>query len=411
MGIRLVDTYVPWGVHEIAPGQLELGRGDPQRDVGAFLRLCDELGLYAIVRPGPAHQRGAHVLRHPGARRLGPELPGPLAAEPPGDAPDAALRVPGAELRQRGVPRRDGALLPPPRAGDPAPALPRRARGPAPDRQRGRSLLPRRGVRPGLPPRRDPPVPRLPPREVRDARALAGGVSHAGARARPGPSRRGRRVRRGAPLRHPLPAHPLRRGDPGDLARHLDWTEFHEHLLETAFERFARALADAGIDGLPTTHNLPPGQEATPLNAGARHPLRRPGRARLLPGRQPGEPRHRRAPHHRARRAHRGARAACVRLRDGRRLPALLPPDPRARQRLHRARRARVRPARLQRLHGRRARPLDRRADRSARPPAPLRRSSGASSQRRSSARRSSGSRGGRRCASSPPAASAGSPA
>src|SRR5262249_35163775 len=36
---------------------------------------------------------------------------------------------------------------------------------------------------------------------------------------------------------------------------------------ETAFERFGRALASAGVAGLPTTHNLPPGQEATPLNA------------------------------------------------------------------------------------------------------------------------------------------------
>ena len=54
---------------------------------------------------------------------------------------------------------------------------------------------------------------------------------------------------------------------PADLARHLDWSEFHEHLLETAFERFGQALGAAGLDGLPTTHNLPPGQEATPLNA------------------------------------------------------------------------------------------------------------------------------------------------
>ena len=53
LGVRLVDTYIPWNVHEIAPGQLELGRGDPQRDVGAFLRLAHELGLHAIIRPGP----------------------------------------------------------------------------------------------------------------------------------------------------------------------------------------------------------------------------------------------------------------------------------------------------------------------------------------------------------------------
>src|SRR5438067_742960 len=53
MGLRLVDTYVPWAVHEVAPGELELGQTDPQRDVAGFLRLAHELGLYAIVRPGP----------------------------------------------------------------------------------------------------------------------------------------------------------------------------------------------------------------------------------------------------------------------------------------------------------------------------------------------------------------------
>ena len=53
LGARLIDVYVPWNVHELAPGKLELGRNDPQRDVAAFLRLCHELGLLAILRPGP----------------------------------------------------------------------------------------------------------------------------------------------------------------------------------------------------------------------------------------------------------------------------------------------------------------------------------------------------------------------
>src|SRR5262249_44249134 len=54
---------------------------------------------------------------------------------------------------------------------------------------------------------------------------------------------------------------------PADLVRHLDWAEFHEHLLAGAFERFAKALTSSGLDGIPTSHNLPPGQETTPLNA------------------------------------------------------------------------------------------------------------------------------------------------
>jgi beta-galactosidase len=53
LGVRLIDVYIPWNVHEIAPGKLELGQGDPQRDVGAFIRLAHELGLYVIARPGP----------------------------------------------------------------------------------------------------------------------------------------------------------------------------------------------------------------------------------------------------------------------------------------------------------------------------------------------------------------------
>jgi len=32
-------------------------------------------------------------------------------------------------------------------------------------------------------------------------------------------------------------------------------------------QRFSDALADAGVDGLPRSHNFPPGQESTPLNA------------------------------------------------------------------------------------------------------------------------------------------------
>src|SRR5690349_17798004 len=53
LGARLVDTYVPWGVHEVRPGVFDFGEEDPRRDVVAFLRLAHELGLFAVVRPGP----------------------------------------------------------------------------------------------------------------------------------------------------------------------------------------------------------------------------------------------------------------------------------------------------------------------------------------------------------------------
>jgi beta-galactosidase len=53
MGLRLVDIYVPWGVHEIAPGSFDFGETDPSLDVAGFLELAHELGLRCVLRPGP----------------------------------------------------------------------------------------------------------------------------------------------------------------------------------------------------------------------------------------------------------------------------------------------------------------------------------------------------------------------
>ena len=53
LGLRLVDAYVPWSVHDERPGEFDFGEHDPRLDVVAFLRLAAELGLYAIVGPGP----------------------------------------------------------------------------------------------------------------------------------------------------------------------------------------------------------------------------------------------------------------------------------------------------------------------------------------------------------------------
>ena len=107
--------------------------------------------------------------------------------------------------------------------------------------------------------------------------------------------------------------------------RHVDWAEFHEHLLATAIERMARVARARGLDGLPTMHNFPLGEEATPLNA-ARH---RPAWSTLVGldyyhRANARRARDHRAPHDRARGALRKAAAARVRVRDGRRVPAVL---------------------------------------------------------------------------------------
>src|SRR5689334_1052109 len=37
LGLPFVETYVPWGVHELAPGEVDFGTRDPRKDLGAFL--------------------------------------------------------------------------------------------------------------------------------------------------------------------------------------------------------------------------------------------------------------------------------------------------------------------------------------------------------------------------------------
>ncbi|MBO3103937.1 beta-galactosidase [Cellulomonas fengjieae] len=49
-GYTVIDVYLPWNFHELAPGEWDF---DGRRDVGAFLDLAHEAGLAVIARPGP----------------------------------------------------------------------------------------------------------------------------------------------------------------------------------------------------------------------------------------------------------------------------------------------------------------------------------------------------------------------
>ena len=50
LGCNTVETYIPWNLHEQEEGKFDF-KGI--KDVGAFLRLAQKMGLYAIVRPSP----------------------------------------------------------------------------------------------------------------------------------------------------------------------------------------------------------------------------------------------------------------------------------------------------------------------------------------------------------------------
>lgn len=56
-GIRIITFYVPWRHHTIKSGDVYItdfeGKTQENRDVRHFIRLCRELELYIIIKPGP----------------------------------------------------------------------------------------------------------------------------------------------------------------------------------------------------------------------------------------------------------------------------------------------------------------------------------------------------------------------
>jgi len=53
LGLNMVETYIPWSVHETSQGLFDWEQDDERKDVDAFMRLCEERNLWLLVRPGP----------------------------------------------------------------------------------------------------------------------------------------------------------------------------------------------------------------------------------------------------------------------------------------------------------------------------------------------------------------------
>ncbi len=50
MGLNTITTYVFWNFHETAPGHFDFSG---RRDIAAFIRTAQQIGLHVILRPGP----------------------------------------------------------------------------------------------------------------------------------------------------------------------------------------------------------------------------------------------------------------------------------------------------------------------------------------------------------------------
>lgn len=251
MGLRLVDTYVPWGVHEIAQGRFDFGESFARLDVKRFLHMCAERDLYVVVRPGP----------HINAELTYFGLP---------------ERVVWDRACQARTPRDNPVILPIVPVAFPVPSY-------ASDAFHDETALWFEAVGRELAELQYPNGP-----------IVMWQIDNEGALYfRDGPydqdyhpdairlfrsflrekytSPKALRDAWNDPNLTFATAEPPQRFDAKsaeELARHLDWMELHEHLLAEAMGRFARALETAGCTGVPTMHNLPLGEAATALNPG-----------------------------------------------------------------------------------------------------------------------------------------------
>jgi beta-galactosidase len=53
LGFNVVESYVPWSVHELAEGDFDFGKLDPRKDLDAWLSLAAQKGFKVLLRPGP----------------------------------------------------------------------------------------------------------------------------------------------------------------------------------------------------------------------------------------------------------------------------------------------------------------------------------------------------------------------
>lgn len=257
MGLGLVETYIPWQVHERGGENGEALRYEftGQLDVAAFLREAHELGLRAIIRPGP----------HINAELTDFGLP------------ERVIWNPDCQAR---TPRQNPVFLPAPPRAFPVPSYASRA-------FLRETAIWFDAVGNQL---RDLVWPHGPIVMVQvdnegafyfrdgiyDQDYHPDAVAHYRAflRARYGTIDQLRHAYGIAgqaeaasddfdALTPPL-RYDVRGAD--DLPRHLDWAESHEVLLANAFGTMGSALTKAGLGSVPLFHNLPMGESATPLH-------------------------------------------------------------------------------------------------------------------------------------------------
>ena len=252
LGLPIVETYVPWQVHERAPGDHDFGAHDPQKDLGAFLDLAHAQGLLAFVRPGP----------HINSEMTWFGLPERIVYDP---------------AMQARSPRQNPVVLGFPPRMFPVPSYASEAF----HREAGRWLD---AVGEVVGPRMWPhgnvvllQVDNEATYWFRDAAYDQDYHPDALAQWKAWLERRYETIEACAHAHRTAyatweDAKAPERFDAehaDQLARHMDWAVFREALIEGALVRFRDRMAASGMKGVPTVHNLPLGEQGAPVSTPA----------------------------------------------------------------------------------------------------------------------------------------------
>jgi beta-galactosidase len=252
LGLHMVETYVPWGEHELADGRLDFGSEDPSKDLAAFLDLAHELELLVFLRPGPnvnaelayfglprrivldernqARSARGHALPMIAPPRMFP-VPS-YASRHFRSELDAWFQAVGAIVAPRRWPDGPVVLL---QVDNEAAFYFRDAPYDSdyhPDALADFAAFLERRYR------------------TLDSLNRVYASEHASFADVPAPRR-------------------FTATRATELVPHLDWVAFHEQLLCDALSAMRRQLADAGMSGLPVVHNLPMGELGLPTGVTA----------------------------------------------------------------------------------------------------------------------------------------------
>ncbi len=249
MGLPMVETYTPWGVHETGPGAFDFGETDPKRDLGRFIDMAAEEGLWVFIRPGP----------HINAEMTNFGLP---------------ERIVYDKACQARSPRQNPVILPFPPQMFPVPSY-------ASERFHEETGRWYDAVAEVVVPRIYPDGPvvllqvdneasyyfRTGPFD-QDYHPDAIALYQRFLESRYGSVKRAAEAHRQRYARWDEVDPPTRfeAERPEDLTRYLDWAEFRERLISDSLARMRKRMAKAGLEGVPITHNIALGEAGLPIS-------------------------------------------------------------------------------------------------------------------------------------------------